>query len=103
MEHQEVWIDKLRYNGVKLVKMTERGKMSINNNIFERGQKNFFKRIGDGTEDEGVIPEIDKFVKFGGCMQEKDDCTSNMSQMENILEELKEKIARKNLTSLGMD
>ena len=50
MKHKEVWIDKLRYKQVKLVKMIERGKRIMDNNIFERDQKNFFKRIEDSTE-----------------------------------------------------
>ena len=63
-KHKEVWIDKLRYKRVKLVKMIERGKRIMDNNIFERDHKNFFKRIEDSTEHEGAMPEMDKIVKF---------------------------------------
>ena len=64
-KHKEVWIDKMRYKRVKLVKMIERGKRIMDNNIFERDHKNFFKRIEDSTEYEGAMPEMDKFVNFG--------------------------------------
>ena len=55
-KHKEVWIDKLRYKRVKLVKMIERGKRIMDNNIFERDYKNFFKRIEDSTEHEEAMP-----------------------------------------------
>ena len=58
--------------------MIERGKRTMDNNIFERDQKNFFKRIEDSTEYEGAMPEMDKFVKFWGDIWEKDDRTPNM-------------------------
>ena len=35
---------------------------------------------------------MDKFVKFWGCIQERDDHTPNMLWMEEMREELKEKI-----------
>ena len=66
MKHKEGWIDKLRYKRVKLVKMIERGKRIMDNNIFERDQNNFFKRIEGSTKYEVAMPEMDKFVKFWG-------------------------------------
>ena len=63
-KHKEKWIDKLRYKRVKLVKMIERGKRIMDNNIFERDHKNFFKRIEDSAEYEGAMLEMDRFVKF---------------------------------------
>ena len=51
---------------MKLVKMIERGKRTMDNNIFERDQKNFFTRIEGSTEYEGAMPEMDKFVKISG-------------------------------------
>ena len=89
---QEAWIDKLRCKRVKLVKMMERGKMIIDDNILERDHKNFFKRIEDSTEYEGAMAEIDKFIKFWVVIWEKDDRKPNMSWMEKIQEKLKEKI-----------
>ena len=56
MKHIEGWIEKLRYKLVKLVKMIERDKRIMDNNIFERDQKNFFKRIKEITEYEGAMP-----------------------------------------------
>ena len=73
MKHKEVRIDKLRYKRVKMVEMVERGKRIIDNNIFERDQKNLFKRIEDSTVYEGAMPEMDKFVKFWVGIWEKDD------------------------------
>ena len=56
MKHIEGWIEKLRYKLVKLVKMIERDKRILDNNIFERDQKNFFKRIKEITEYEEAMP-----------------------------------------------
>ena len=64
----------------------------MDNNIFERDQKNFFKEIKDSTEYEGAMPKMNMFVKFWGGIWEKDDRTSNMPWIEKIREELKEKI-----------
>ena len=50
LKHKEVWIYRLRYKRVKLVKMIERGKRIMDNNIFERDQKSFFKRIENSTK-----------------------------------------------------
>ena len=79
MKHKERWIDKLRHKRVKLVKMIERGKRIIDNNIFERDQKNFLKMVEDSIEYEGAIPKMGKFVKFWGGIWGKDDRTPNMS------------------------
>ena len=38
------------------------------------------------------MPEMDKFVKFWGCIWERDDHAPNMLWMEEMREELKEKI-----------
>ena len=64
----------------------------MDSNIFERDQKNFFKKIEDSTEYGRAMPEIDKFVKFWKGIWEKDDRTPNMPQIEKIGEELKENI-----------
>ena len=93
MKHKEVWIGKLRYRRAKLVKMIERGKRIMDNNIFERDHLNFFERIEYSTDYEAAMPEMDKFVKFWVGIWEKDDCTPNMPWMEKIREELKEKIS----------
>ena len=84
MKPKKGWIEKLRYKPMKLVKMIKRGKRIMDNNIFERDQKNFFKRIEDSMEYEGTMPEIHKFVKFWGGIWERDDRTPNMSWMEEI-------------------
>ena len=64
----------------------------MGNNIFERDQKDFFKRIEDSTEYEEAMPEMGKFVKFLGGIWEKDDHKPIMPWMDKIREELKEKI-----------
>ena len=91
-KYKKVWIDRLRYKRVKLVKMIERGKRIMDYNIFERDHKNFFNRTEDSTEYEGAMPEMDKFVKFWVGIWVKDDCAPNMPWMEKIQEKLKEKI-----------
>ena len=66
IKHKEIWIDKLRYKRVTLIKMIERGKRIMDNNTFERDHKNVFKRIEYSTEYEGAMSEMDKSVKFWG-------------------------------------
>ena len=64
----------------------------MDNNIFERGQKNVFKNTEDSTKYEGAIPEMDKFMKFRGGIWEKDDGTPNLPWIEKMRKELKDKI-----------
>ena len=92
IKHKERLIDKLRYKRVKLVKMFKRGKKITNNNIFQRNQQNFFKRIEDSTGNEGAMPEMEQFVKFWGVIWEKRDRTPKMPWMEKIWEKLKENV-----------
>ena len=75
-----------------LKKMIDRGKRFMNNNIFERDQKNFFEGIEDSTEYEEAMPKMDMFVKFWEGIWEKDDLTPDLIWMEKVREELKERI-----------
>ena len=49
-EYKESWIEKVRYKKIKLQKLVERGRRIMDNANFERDQKNFFKKVEEGTE-----------------------------------------------------
>ena len=77
--------------------MTERGKRIMDNAIFERDQKSFFRKIESSTSHEEQIPEIEKFVEFWGDIWEKEERTPEMPWMEKVLEDLTRKINRVNV------
>lgn len=64
MRNKEGWIGKLRFKRVKRVKLIERGKRIMDNNIFESDQKNPLKKIEDIKKYEGAMADMDKYVKF---------------------------------------
>ena len=118
---KEIWIDQLRYRKAKLENMIERGRRIMDNDIFEKDQRNFYRRIENNTKYEGKIREVDKFVNFRGGIWEKDEKTPMVPWMEEATEALKAKVhnveqftieeevlsstakKRKNWTSPGID
>ena len=65
IRNKEGWIGKLRFKRVKRVKLTERGKRIMDNNIFESDQKNPLKKIEDIKKYEGAMADMNKYVNFG--------------------------------------
>ena len=88
--HKESWIDELRCKKIKLQKMVQRKQRIMDNANFERDQKNFFKKAEGGTEHEGQIPEMDKFVQFWGDIWEEDNRTPEIPWMESVRGKLRE-------------
>ena len=93
----------------------------MDNATFERDQKNFFKKVEEGTEHVDQIPEMERFVKFWLDIQEEDDRTHELLWMESVSKKLRDKITnvkefdikektleketkkKKNWTALGID
>ena len=65
----------------------------MDNATFERDQKNFFKKVEEGTEHVDQIPEMERFVKFWLDIQEEDDRTHELLWMESVSKKLRDKIA----------
>ena len=53
IKYKEIWIEQLRYKKVKLEEMIERGRQIMDNDIFEKDQRNFYRRIENNTKYEG--------------------------------------------------
>ena len=64
----------------------------MGNANFERDHQNFLKKVEGGTEHVGQIPDMEKFVKFWEDIWEKDDRTPEMSWLESVSKQLKDKI-----------
>ena len=43
----------------------------MDNDIFGKDQRNFYRRIENNTKYEGKTPEVDKFINFWGGIWEK--------------------------------
>ena len=66
----------------------------MDNANFERDQKNFFKKVQEGTKHVGQIPEMEKFVKFLESICEKVDGTPEISWMKSVSEQLRDKTVK---------
>ena len=64
----------------------------MGNDIFEKDQRNFYRRVENNTKYEGKTPEVDKFVNFWGGIWEKDEKTPMVPWMEEAREALKAKV-----------
>ena len=94
IRYKEIWIDHLRYKKFKLGKMIGRGRRIMNNDIFEKDQRNFYRRIENSTKYEGKTPEVDKFVNFWGGIWEKDEKVPIVLWIEEAREALKAKMQK---------
>jgi hypothetical protein len=88
---KEVWLDKLRYKKVKLEKCVEKRWRKLDNLMFQRDQKNFFRTLEADDKKEGEMPEMEKFVEFWGGIWEHNKSTPNKPWMEEVKRELSEK------------
>lgn len=52
-QYKENWIDKFRNKKIKLQKLTEISTRIMDNAVFERDQKIFFRKVEGGTGDLG--------------------------------------------------
>ena len=84
IRYKEIWIDQLRYKKVKLEKMMERRGRIMDNDIFEKGERNFCRKIENNTKYEGKTPEVDKFVNFLGGIWEKKTKIPNRNRQKAI-------------------
>ena len=64
--YKEIWIDQQQYKKIKFEKMMERGKRIKNNAMFEKDQRNFYKKIEKNEKFQGEQPEMEKFTEFWG-------------------------------------
>ena len=55
---REQWLDKLRYNRIKLAKCEKKTEKGADNIMFQRDQKGFFRTLEEEEAREGEMPEI---------------------------------------------
>ena len=63
---KEQWVDKLRYKEVKLEKYMEKRKRKLDNIMFQKDQRAFFRKLEEKNNRKGKMPEMDKFIEFWG-------------------------------------
>ena len=61
---KEEWIEKLRYNKMKMKKYMEQKVRRQDNIMYQRDQKSFFKKRKGTEVSEGKIPKMEKFVEY---------------------------------------
>ena len=88
---KEQWLDKLRYNKIKLVKFIEKRNRKKDNIMFKKDQKSFFRTLEKAEKHEGEMPEMEKFAEFWGGIWEQNEPTPNMPWMEEVKAELNQK------------
>ena len=72
--------------------MTERVKRIKDNAMFEKDQRNFYKKIGKNENFQGEQLKMEKFTEFWGGIWEKEEVTPMLPWMDNVKEELKASI-----------
>ena len=63
---KERWLDSVRYKKIKLQKCMEKRRRKQDNIMFQRDQKEFFRKLGEDGVHEGRMPNIVSFVEFLG-------------------------------------
>ena len=93
---KEQWGDKLRYKKVKLEKYTEKKKRKLDNIMFQKNQRAFFRKLEEKSNQKGQMPEMDKFIEFWGGIWERRENTSHMPWMEEVKMQLNTKVTSVN-------
>ena len=93
---REQWLDKLRYEKLKLAKCEEKRRRKQDNIMFQLDQKGFFRSLEEEETHEGGMPEMEKFVEFWEGIWEREERTSNVPWMEEIRRQLNEKVNQVN-------
>ena len=100
---KEEWLDKLRYKKIKLLKYQEKQRRKMDNALFQRDQKVFFRSLEGSEAHEGDMPEMEKFVTFWGGIWERDDKTPNMPWMQEVKQQLNSKVVEQSIFTITLD
>ncbi len=76
---KEVWLNKLRYKKVKLEKCVEKRQRKLDNLMFQRDQKNFFRTLEADDTKEGEMPEMRSLLSS----REEFGNTTNLHQISH--------------------
>ena len=86
---KEQWLDKLRYKKIKLAKCEEKRRRKLENIMFQRDQKGFFRTLEEDDAHEEEMPEMENFVEFWGGIWKRGEKTPNMSMDRRDKERIK--------------
>ena len=75
---KEQWVDKLRYKKVKLEKYMGKRKRKLDNIMFQKDQRAFFRNLDEKSNWKGKMPKMDKFIEFCGGIWERRENTLHM-------------------------
>ena len=89
---KEKWLEELRYTKVKMEKMKSRDGKIRDNNLFRDNQSQFYRSIEDKQENQGKVPDIEKFVKFWAGIWEDESVTPYKKWMSTVAEKIRAKI-----------
>ena len=75
MTTKEIWLDKLRGKIIKLAKQEEKEKRLRNDSIFQKDERNFYRKVIERSEYTGQTLNIEKFVNFWASIWEDESTT----------------------------
>ena len=100
---KEQWVDKLRYKEVKLEKYMEKWKRKLDNIMFQKDQRAFFKKLEEKSNRKGQMPEMDKFIEFWGGIWEGRENKPHMPWMEEVKMQLNAKVTSVNDFNISLE
>ena len=74
----------------------EKRKRKLDNIMFQKDQRVFFRKLEEKSNRKGQMPEMDKFIEFWGGIWERRENTPHMPWMEGFKLELHAKVTSVN-------
>ena len=100
---KEQWVDKLRYKKVKLEKYMEKSKRKLDNIMFQKDQRAFFRKLEEKNNRKGQMSEMDKFIEFWGGRWERRENTPHMPWIEEVKMQLNAMVTSVNDFNMSLE
>ena len=100
---KEQWVDKLRYKKVKLEKYMEKRKRKLDNFMFQKDQRAFFRKLEEKSNQKGQMLAMDKFIELWGGIWKRRGNTPHMPWMEDVKMQLNAKVTSVNDLNVSLE
>ena len=79
------------------------GKRKLDNIMFQKDQRAFFRKLEEKSNQKGQMPEIDKLTEFWGGIWERRENTLHMPLMEEVKMQLNAKVTSVNDFNISLE
>ena len=81
----------------------EKRKRKLDNIMFQKDQRAFFRKLEEKSNPKGQIPEMDKFIEFWGGIWERKENTPHMPWMGEVKMQLNTKVTSVNDFNISLE